>query len=80
MDEWRLFLTYGGCFEFNVLAYINTTEHKWDCCIGLSYGNIHGQVGERSEQNSRFTMPSIKAKEELISKKNSVGQDCTIHN
>jgi hypothetical protein len=61
------------------LEYINSHDHKWECCIGLPYGTSYWQVGDSSEQNCCFKMALTKAKQELVSKKNESGLEYTIN-
>jgi hypothetical protein len=61
------------------LEYINTTEHKWNCCIGLPYGMSYWQVGDSSEQNGCFKMALTRAKQQLVSQKNDSGLEYTIN-
>jgi len=70
---------HGSRFELDFLEYINSTETKWDCCIGLPYGTSYWQVGDSSEQNGCFKMALTKAKQELVTKKNESGLDYTIN-
>jgi hypothetical protein len=70
---------HGSRFELEFLEYINTLEHKWNCCIGLPYGTSYWQVGDSSEQNGCFKMAFTRAKQELVSKKNDDGLEYAIN-
>jgi hypothetical protein len=45
----------------------------------LPYGTSYWQVGDSSEQNGCFKMALNKAKQELVTRKNSAGQEYAIH-
>jgi hypothetical protein len=70
---------HGSHFKLEFLKYINTTEHKWNCCIGLPYGTSYWQVGDSSEQNGCFKMPLTRAKQQMVSQKNDSGLEYTIN-
>jgi len=70
---------HGSRFELEYLEYINSHDHKWECCIGLPYGTLYWQIGDSSEQNGCFKMALTKAKQELVSKKNESGLEYTIN-
>jgi hypothetical protein len=54
---------HGSRFELEFLEYINTPEHKWNCCIGLPYGTSYWQVRDSSEQNGCFKMAFTREKQ-----------------
>jgi hypothetical protein len=70
---------HGSRFELEFLEYINTAEHKWNCCIGLPYGTSYWQVGDSSEQNGCFKMALTKVKQQLVMQKNDSGLEYTIN-
>jgi hypothetical protein len=50
LNSFLLLDGHGSRFELEFLEYINTTEHKWNCCIGLPYGASYWQVRDSSKK------------------------------
>ena len=70
---------HGSHFESDFLEYINTVEHKLNCCIGLSYGILYWLVGDSSEQNGSFKMFLTKVKQPLVLQKSDTGIEYTVN-
>jgi len=79
LNPFLLLNGHGSRFDLGFLEYINDSDTKWNCCIGLPYGTSYWQVGDSSEQNGCFKMALTKAKQELVTKKNDSGLEFAIN-
>ena len=55
---------HGSRFELEFLTYITHEDHKWNVCIGVSYGTAIWQVADSSEQNGWFNINMNERKKE----------------
>ena len=64
---------HGSRLQLPFLQYINKPKDYWVVCIGVPYGTALWQVGDSKEQNGSFNIAMTKAKDELLSFKESIG-------
>jgi len=64
---------HGSRLQLPFLKYINEPKDHWIVCIGVPYGTALWQVGDSKEQNGSFNMAITKAKDDLLSYKESIG-------
>ena len=62
---------HGSRFELEFLQYINSKEHEWCVCIGVPHGTHLWQVGDALSMNGTFKIGVTKAKEAIMSAKQS---------
>jgi hypothetical protein len=60
-------------FHLPFVNYINEDRTKYAVTIGVPYGTSYWQVGDSSEQNGSFKMAMMKAKDEILKRRERLG-------